>query len=174
MKLVLIGFMGSGKSTVSTMLCETLGLTHLDTDTLALSLSEQASIADIFRNEGESAFRKLELIVANTLRDTQNAVIATGGGMVMNQLAMDPLRQNAQVVYLKTSLTTVLERIGTDQGRPLLQDRLQLIRLYETRCALYEYYANWTVETDNLSPEDITQLIRSQLTSASIGKTNPA
>jgi shikimate kinase len=155
--------MGLGKSTVSAMLSEALDLSLVDTDALALSLSGKKSIAEIFQYEGETVFRELELKVAQSLKETDNVIVATGGGMVMNQLSMDALRHNGQVIYLKTSLEKVLERIGNDEGRPLLQDKLQLSKLYEMRSALYNYYGNWTVETDARSPEDITQLIHLQL-----------
>ena len=163
MKLVLIGFMGSGKSVLSRLLAERLSVPHVDTDALALARSQRGSIAEIFNQDGEAAFRALEQSVCAELAELGQGVMATGGGLVMNQIAVASLRQQAQVIYLKTSLETILSRVGDDESRPLLQDKLHLAKLYAMRCALYEYYADWAIDTDGQTPEQLADVILAQL-----------
>src|SRR5665213_218339 len=110
MKIVLIGFMGSGKTTAAPLLAEKLGLEVVEMDDMIVQKAGGKSIVDIFQAGGETAFRDLEMAVAGDLRDRNNVVISCGGGVVMSQATMDSLAQNATVVELSTAFETVLKR----------------------------------------------------------------
>jgi 3-phosphoshikimate 1-carboxyvinyltransferase len=163
-KIVLIGFMGAGKSQMAQLLAERLGLLALDTDVLALEKTPYTSIGKLFAAEGETRFRELELVVSEALQGQQRAVIATGGGMVMNKLAMDYLAQNATVIYLEASLETLLTRLLHEEtSRPLLQDRLGVHALYDLRVPLYRHYAHCHIATDADDPAMVLENILAAL-----------
>ncbi len=147
-KIILIGFMGAGKSMLAPLLAEALGLRHVDTDQEIMALSGRDSINEIFEQDGELKFRELELAVAQSLQHQRNIVVSTGGGVVMNKLAMDYLKQNAVTIYLDTELETTLVRLGLDSSRPLLRDKQKTAELYALRTPLYAHYSDITISTD--------------------------
>lgn len=154
-KLILTGFMGAGKSTIARVLAETLGLDCIEMDDRIVQRSGRTSVNEIFQQDGEARFRELEQEVAQSLRDVSNAVISTGGGIVMNEAAMDSIRHNARVVFLETTLETVLNRLEGDHTRPLLQDKEAATDLYEQRQPLYRQHACIRLSTDGKSPETL-------------------
>lgn len=119
--IFLVGFMGSGKTTIGKIMAKQLGFQFLDTDAY-ISQKEGKSIATIFSEIGEKGFRKMEM---NTLKDfqslTQNYVIATGGGMPCNQYRLNRMKKMGEVVYLKIDVKSAVIRL-TQGGnkRPLL------------------------------------------------------
>jgi|GEM_PF-35410 len=159
-KIVLIGFMGAGKSSVARLLAKRLDLPVCDTDDMVLERTAHATISELFAQEGETRFRELELEVARSLQGPQNQVIATGGGVVMNNLVMDYLSQNATVVHLEASLETILSRIESEiNSRPLLQNRFAARSLFSLRASLYQHYSDLSIVTDAHSPEAIVDII---------------
>jgi len=158
-KLVLTGFMGAGKTTVAALLAKKLDLICIEMDELIVQRSGRSSINDIFEQDGEPRFRELELEVAKSLQQVRNAVISTGGGIVMNPIAMDCIRENATVVFLETELETVLERLDGNQDRPLLQDKTAAADLYELRQPLYRQHACVRLSTDGKQPEALVDAI---------------
>lgn len=151
-KIVLIGFMGAGKSELAPALAKSLNRTHVDMDTQVIELSGRHSISEIFEQDGERHFRELELRVAKSLQDSLQVVISAGGGIVMDKLAMDYLRDNGLTILLEAELETVLSRLGTDTTRPLLQDKSKIPDLFALRAPLYEHYADLRIATDAKSP----------------------
>src|SRR5579885_2276130 len=101
--IVLIGFMGSGKSTIAKLLAEKLQYKAIEMDTLIIEKSGRISDTEIFDTDGEVRFRELEVHVAKELQDVTTSVISTGGGAVMNKLVIDYLKKNGIVVFLKNS-----------------------------------------------------------------------
>ena len=101
MKLILIGFMGSGKSSVGRTLAKKLQLELVELDRLVLKSSGRKSIKEIFERDGETRFRELEIAQAKKLKNKNQAVIATGGGVVLNRIILDWLRPGSQVIWLK-------------------------------------------------------------------------
>lgn len=166
-KIVLIGFMGSGKSTVALLLAQKLGLESVEMDDLILARSGRSTINEIFEQDGEVRFRELELAVAQTLRDKTGVVISTGGGVVMNQLAVQYLSQaNGRVVFLETFLETILFRLKGAEDRPLLKRSANfagLESLYTLRLPLYRHYAQSCVSTDGRTPDAIVESLMESL-----------
>ncbi|MDV2989142.1 MAG: shikimate kinase [Dehalogenimonas sp.] len=150
--IALIGFMGSGKSTVGKRLARRLGRNFIETDHL---IEQQAgmSIVNIFKSGGETEFRDLETAVITSVSDiAENSVIACGGGVVARPGNIERLKSAATVVYLQTGTAALNDRLAFSRKRPLLDrpDREQFIRELEaTRRPLYEAAADITVRTGN-------------------------
>lgn len=161
--IVLIGFMGSGKSTVAEMLSKKLQRRRIETDGEVLVSSKRKSIADIFAQDGEMAFRELELKIASSLKDVNDTVISTGGGMVVNKLCIDYLKRNGIIVYLETSFEAIEKRLEGDDTRPLFSDLDKARKLFGFRKHLYEEYADIRITTDNQTAEEITNSIMEQI-----------
>lgn len=140
MNLALVGFMGSGKSTVGQAAALQLGLTYVDTDALVEARAGM-SIAEIFASQGEQAFRELERETLLALCEERELVIATGGGAFVQEPIAQALLETGLVVYLKAPFDVLWERIQGDPGRPLLAGDGAYERaraLYERRQSLYE------------------------------------
>ncbi len=160
MKIVLIGFMGTGKSVVGCRLAERLGLSFVDVDD-AIEEAAGLPIPEIFASEGESGFRRRERDLIASLATRRDCVIATGGGAVLDPENVRNLRAGALTVCLQAEPTVILGRIGADAQRPLLQtpDRLARIReLLEQRASAYAQ-ADLTVETSGSDVEEIVDRI---------------
>jgi shikimate kinase len=159
--LVLVGLPGSGKSTVGAMLAERLRRTFLDFD-VEIERREGASVASIFAERGEGAFRALELKLTEELRDIGNMVVAPGGGWVANPGAMALVRPPARLIYLRVRPETALKRLGSAAGgRPLLNRpdaAAEMQRLFEERRALYQA-ADFEVGAELVAPQQATDEI---------------
>jgi shikimate kinase len=150
--IVLVGFMGAGKSTVGRLLAAKLGLPFTDSDHV---IEERAGkpIRRIFADEGEPAFRDLEHAVIEGLLAGPDAVLALGGGAAGHP-ATRALLARVPVVYLRVGYAEALARVGGDQGRPMLA-RPGVQALHAEREAVYASVATVTVETDGRAPEEI-------------------
>lgn len=152
--IVLIGFMGSGKTSVGEKLSRVLQLDFMDTD-LLLEEEFGCSISDFFAREGEDAFRKKETALLRRLAgDLKGTVLATGGGMPLRPENAALLKQIGKVFYLKASKETTLERLRGDTTRPLLAgDGLEekVGRLLGERRPIYTAAADHVIETDGKS-----------------------
>lgn len=149
--IVLIGFMGSGKTTVGIRLSYLLRRTFLDTDKLA-EKEMGMTISEAFATKGEPYFRDTETSVLKKLIENEdNKIIATGGGLPMRAENAALLKELGMVFYLKASPETIFERTKHDTKRPLLQNDhpLQTIRdLMEERGPKYENAAQYIIEVD--------------------------
>jgi shikimate kinase len=158
-RVLLWGFMASGKTAVGARLAERLGWEHVDLDAEIVRRAGK-SIARIFQEEGESAFRGLEAEATRELLERRRAVLSPGGGWVMNQGVLDRIPAHTLTVWLRVEPDTVLERLRADAGgaeRPLLAapDPAQRIRtLLAEREAAYERAAH-VIPTDGRSVESI-------------------
>jgi shikimate kinase len=159
MKIILIGFMGTGKTSVAPILASKLGLESIEMDDLIIRKASGKSVGEIFEAGGETYFRELEAAVGADLRNYNNAIISTGGGVVMDQTTMDSLASNGIVIGLSGSFDTIRQRIGRNMPRPLFQNLDQAKALYELREPLYSKYAAIRVSTDNKSPEEVADEI---------------
>jgi len=120
--IFLIGFMGSGKSTVGKLLAERLNLPFIDSDK-EIEHIEGRSITEIFSTDGEAAFREMELHFLDRLKKAKPAVIAVGGGLPILEGALESMHQLGLVIYLNTSLLTLIKRLKEEkQFRPLLKE----------------------------------------------------
>ena len=159
--IVLVGFMGAGKSTVGSLLAARLGLPFTDSDQV---IEQRAGrpVRQIFAEDGEPAFRALEHQVIAELLDGPPIVLALGGGAAEHPGTREKL-DGAQVVYLHVSYEQALLRVGGDRGRPLLA-RPDLAATYRRRLPLYAAVATLTVPTDHRPPEAVGQDILTRLT----------
>lgn len=157
--LILIGFMGCGKSTVGRELQTMLGYPLVDMDHLIEERTGR-SIPEIFAENGEESFRDLEsgLLEELTANDTERRIISTGGGVVKRPHNRELLRQLGYVIWLKASAEHVLERTAKNRNRPLLQteDPLGTIRqLMVERDPLYAETAHLQLDTAGLSSNEV-------------------
>ncbi len=160
MLISLCGFMGSGKTTVGRILADALGCPFLDLDELIVNKAGK-SIPDIFAEDGEAAFRQLE---ARLLKQTVEkygegtAVLSLGGGAVLTPTSAALLQEKTVCIYLRATLDTLLGRLaGETAGRPLADDAMA--ERLAAREPLYEKTAHVTIDTDGLSPEEISDEI---------------
>ncbi|MEU3843539.1 shikimate kinase [Streptomyces sp. NPDC028635] len=155
--LVLVGPMGVGKSTVGRLLAERLGVGYRDTDDDIVT-GQGRTIADIFLEDGESAFRTLEKAAVREALTEHEGVLALGGGAVLDA-GTRALLGGHQVVYLSMDVEEAVKRTGLNAARPLLavNPRKQWRELMEARRHLYEEVATAVVPTDGRTPEEVTQ-----------------
>lgn len=151
--LVLVGPMGSGKSSIGRRLAERFGLAFTDADR-EIEARTGASVATIFDCEGEAGFRARERAMLAELLAGESTVVATGGGAVLDPDTRRLLRRRGFVVHLHVGVAQQLERLARDRTRPLLagEDRAAVLqRLAETREPLYAETADLRFDTDTLS-----------------------
>ena len=160
MLITLTGFMGSGKTTVGRILADALGCPFLDLDEMIVKKAGK-SIPDIFAQDGEPAFRQLE---ARLLRQTvekyggSTAVLSLGGGAVTTAASATLLHEKTVCIYLRATLDTLMDRLaGETAGRPLAD--ASLAERLAAREPLYEKTAHVTIDTDGLTPEEVSDEI---------------
>ncbi len=161
--IALIGFMGTGKSTVGSLLAAELGYEFQDLDELIAS-EAGSSIPEIFFREGEAGFRRRERDLLRRVYGGPGLVLATGGGVVLEQGNIDILRAAGPVVALTADLAAILSRAGQDGSRPLLataDPAAAAARLLSQRADLYRAAADLIVDTTDLSPADAAARIAS-------------
>lgn len=164
--IILIGYMGCGKTTVGKNLARITGYTFTDTDEM-IEKQQGRTIREIFATDGEEAFRKMETKLLEQLIQEQSTqlVISTGGGMPLREKNRKLLAELGTVIYLQTKPQTVYERIKDDTKRPLLQCEDPLARINEmlaTRGPIYKSATNNIIPVDDLRQSEIAELIREQ------------
>jgi shikimate kinase len=169
MNVVLIGYRGTGKSTVARQLALELGWDWVDAD-VEVELRAAKSIAAIFAEEGEGRFRDLESEVLAELVARARVVIAAGGGVVLREANRRQLAKCGQVVWLRASPPAIVERIAacttTASRRPNLTTsggEAEVVRLLAERTPLYRQCANLEIDTEDKSPAVIAGEIIRQL-----------
>ena len=155
--VVLVGPMGVGKSTVGQMLADRLGVGYRDTDDDIVA-EQGRTIAEIFVDEGEPAFRAIEKQAVRRALAEHDGVLALGGGAVLDADTR-ALLAGQRVVYLSMDVEEAVKRTGLNAARPLLavNPRKQWRELMEARRQLYEGVAAAVVATDGRTPEEVTQ-----------------
>ncbi len=165
MKVVLVGFMGSGKSTVGKLLSSELSLPFVDLDEVIVETTG-LSIPDIFRLKGETGFREIErgLLTDILSGEERGLVLSTGGGAPAYRDNMELINRYATSVFLYADFDTIYSRIMGDTNRPLASlGRERLKELYRGRLPFYRK-ARFTVDTSGKSPEEVTREVISLLT----------
>ncbi|MHA0858210.1 shikimate kinase [Paenibacillus sp. CMAA1364] len=159
--IILVGMMGTGKSTIGKWLAQHLEYILVDLDA-AIVAQEGESIATLFTTYGEAHFRDLEAILLNHVLLGSNQVIATGGGAVLRQENCERMKQQGWVVALTAEVEDIVTRVEGDKQRPLLagntQERIRTI--HEQRRDAY-LFADYTVNTSLYSVEEVGPLILS-------------
>jgi shikimate kinase len=161
--LALVGFMGTGKSSVGRLAAEQLRFDFIDTDEWIESQTGK-TVAQIFEQNGEAAFRQLEADTARALESRGNIVISCGGGFVSNPLNLASLKSHALVICLWASPEIIWERVRTQTHRPLIQtaNPLEKIReLLEQRSAAY-HEADAMIHTAFRPPKEVAQQVLHQ------------
>ncbi len=154
--IVLVGFMGAGKTTVGRLLAAKLGLPFTDSDQ-AIEDRAGRPIPQIFADDGEPAFRALEHEVIAGLLAGPDTVLALGGGAAEHP-ATRVLLASVPVVYLRVGYAEAMKRVGGDRGRPMLA-RPDVAKVYDRRQAVYAGVATLAVDTDGRAPDDIALAI---------------
>ena len=160
--IILIGPMGSGKTSTGKMLAKEMGYVFLDTDE-EVTKRTGVSIAYIFDVEGEEGFRKREYLALKECLNDNNMILSTGGGIVLSKENRDLLQDRGKVVYLQTSIRFQVKRTASTNNRPLLQNKdpeETLEKLMLTRAPLYEEIADITIMTDNKSLQEMSKEIQ--------------
>ena len=162
--IVLVGFMGTGKTSVGLSLADRLGMTFLDMDDMIVE-REERTIPEIFATDGEEYFRSLERSIVRELAEREGLVVATGGGIVLNRDNIDDFERTGLVVCLSAAPEVILARVEADTNRPLLEGDDKMVKitdLLNKRQALYDA-VNCQVETDELSLDEVIGAIMDKL-----------
>ncbi len=158
--IALIGFMGTGKTSVGRVVAEQLHFDYLDTDEL-IQTQTGRSITDIFARDGEPAFRALEQKIVEELAVRAKTVISTGGGLPVNPKNLASLKSHALVVSLWSSPEKIWERVRHQSHRPLLHDRNPQAKIRELLAAREPFYkqADVLLNTDLRSVREVAQQV---------------
>lgn len=160
--IVLIGFMGAGKSAVGRAVADGSGLELVDTD-LLVEQEAGRPVAEIFATEGEAGFRSREARAVGAAASRQSCVIASGGGAILSLRNYQALRDSGDIVYLRSSPEQLRARLSDDTARPLLADPAAFDRLLAERTPAYEAAADLIVDTDDRTPAEIAADILARL-----------
>ncbi len=165
MNLYLIGYRGSGKSTVAPLIAKEITWNAIDADDLVESNTQQ-SISEIFASDGEAAFRELEHDVISTIVGKTNLVVSLGGGAPLFERNRDMIAKSGKTVWLFAESSVLWKRISTDNTshdqRPNLTDeggRTEVERLLLIRNPVYEACADYKIDVTSLSPEEVAERI---------------
>lgn len=163
--IVLIGFMGAGKSSVGRTLARTTGLRRFDTDEM-VAARFGLTVSEIFETKGEETFREAETETLRELADKRSAIITTGGGILLRAQNADLVRQLGTVVHLEADEDTLFRRINRRTTRPLLRTenlRATLTELLRVRLPLYRTAADIQVDTSTLTHDEVAKKILNQI-----------
>jgi shikimate kinase len=164
-KIVLIGPPGAGKSSIGKALAKELNLSFIDSDSEIEKISHK-KISEIFIEDGEPAFRLLEVDVVRKVLADFDGVISLGGGAPINKEIQEVLQDaNYPVVFIDVSIAQAATRIGFNKDRPLLlvNPRQQWISLMNDRRPIYEKLASQTISSDNQKPHEVAKQISDKL-----------
>ena len=161
MNIVLCGMMGVGKSSVGIRIAEHTGRMWYDTDIVITD--RHGRISDIFEYYGEPYFRSLETDIVRELADRDGLVISTGGGLVLKPENSELLKKNGRIFFMRASFETLLKRVRADESRPLLKNTGKTAEslgvLLKERTPVYEHVADYIVDTDGKSVDEVADEI---------------
>jgi shikimate kinase len=166
--IVLIGFMGVGKTEVGKLLAKNLGYTYVDTDSL-VEKEQKRSINDIFSKEGEQSFRDMESETLAKLKGKKKNVISTGGGIILRPENIKKLKELGPVILLWADQETIYSRIKNEKNRPLLNvtdPKAKIKEILDFRTPIYKNIADFEVDTSALSPDEACNRILGYLRKA--------
>lgn len=163
--IVLIGFMGSGKTSVGKKLSALLEMDYIDTDDLIIKNSK-LSVNEIFSRYGEDYFRDLEAQTVKNLQEVKYSIISCGGGIVLNPENIESLKSGGKIIWLKASPQENYNRLLGDTTRPLFQNNLSidyLTKMLEGRLALYQAASDISIDTDGKNVDEIAMEVIEKL-----------
>lgn len=165
--IFLVGFMGSGKTSIGRELANYLHYQFIDLDDLIIQ-QQNCSISEIFSRYSEAYFREIEHTTLKTITNLSNTVVALGGGTYISSINRDLIQQQGISVWLQCDLTTILSRLANDKTRPLYKTPEQMKELLDSRIDYYNQ-ANFKVNVTNFSiKESVIEIIRT----LELGSTN--
>ncbi len=159
--IVLIGFMGCGKTTIGKLMSNLTGKNFIDMDDYIVE-KEGISINEIFEKKGESYFRNLERELCVKLSEKDNKIIATGGGVIKSEENVENLKKGGTVFYLKSSSKKIASNLKNDHSRPLLaggNKEEKIEKLLEERKELYKKCADVIIDVEKLAPKEAVREI---------------
>lgn len=158
--IILIGFMGCGKTSVGKRLSQTLGCEFLDTDEW-IEQKQKRSISEIFAMDGEAAFREMETECVKSLlkREGDGFVLSVGGGLPIREVNRNLLKELGEVVLLQVSPEVVYKRLCNDKTRPLLQDKNPRGRILDLMSARKSYYEDAAMHIVDVNERDFEEII---------------
>lgn len=159
--LFLIGFMGSGKSTIAAALQKRYKMQLVEMDQMIVERANM-SISDIFEKYGESHFRDLETALVQEIQNISNQVVSCGGGVVLREQNVVEMKKSGKIVMLDAKPETILKRVERDDNRPILKGNKNIAfitELMEKRRDKYEAAADIQIQTDGKSVEEICREI---------------
>jgi len=162
MNIILIGYRGTGKTAVSEILSKRLDMQCIGMDNRIVEIAGM-SIPEIVQKYGWDKFRQIESDLAVELSKLDNIIIDAGGGIIEKNENINSLKNNAIIIWLKASVDIIASRIHDDNQRPALTNGKTFIdeisEVYERRKPKYKSASNYEIETDNLSPDRIADII---------------
>jgi shikimate kinase len=170
-RIVLVGMMGAGKTTVGRLLSDRLGWDYLDSDAQVMAETGR-TVPELFAEQGESAFRAEEArVLADALGGDRPVVVSAAGGVVLFEANRDLIVRSGTVVWLRADPRVLARRVGSGHGRPLLDDdpASALAELDAVRRPLYASVAQVAVDVDRLTPHQVVDLVLSHPVVAEAG-----
>ncbi|MBN3039341.1 MAG: shikimate kinase [Candidatus Omnitrophica bacterium] len=161
MNIVLVGFMGTGKTAVGRLLAKEMGIKYISTDEV-IEDKERRSINDIFKKNGEPYFRSVEKEIVKKVSELDRFVIDAGGGVVLDEENIQNLKRNGKIVCLSADVNTILERTKRYRHRPLLNvkdPRQKVESLLQERAPFYAK-ADFTIDTSEMTIEQVAEKIK--------------
>ncbi len=161
MNIVLIGFMGSGKSTVAKRLASLLGSKVIEMDQLVYEKTHTQNMHDVFAKGGELLLRETEIAIAKEYAKKDRLIISTGGGVVLNKIILDYFKINgAKIIFLNAQFEQIAQQLEKDDSRPLFNNLSNAKKLYDFRLPLYHQYADEVIDVGSHSADQIASLIK--------------
>ena len=169
MNIVVVGFMGTGKTAVARLLATRLDLKYISTDEV-IEDKERRSINEIFRRSGEPYFRAVEKEVVKKVSELDKFVIDAGGGVVLDEENLANFKQNGKLICLEASVDTILERTKRNRHRPLLNvkdPKAKIDELLKKRAPFYAK-ADFSIDTTELTVENVVEEIIKKINELSV------
>lgn len=167
MNIILIGFMGSGKTTVGKALSKEYMRDFLEMDAHILKKTGFKNMSELFDKKGEDFLRQNEAELASEIKNRDGLIVSTGGGVVINSTLMKDLKSNkSKVIFLHSSFDELMKRVEKDKTpRPLFKDRKEAVKLYNFRLPLYKKYADFFIRTNGKTVKEIVHEIQLKIDS---------
>lgn len=160
--ILFVGFMGSGKTSVSRRLSNLTGLSLIDLD-YRIEAIEHRKIPVIFEEEGEEGFRRIETRILEGLKNEGRSIISCGGGIVCNEANHEVLKSLGTVIYLDVPVEEAVERISNPDSRPLLSGERDVSEIYEERLPWYQKVADITIDSSGKTIYQVANMCKSAL-----------